>query len=88
MSCAISRSFWGVPNMGWIWAERGLNMAVLTDTIIGVNLYTFGALAPNDAYIVLLSRTESSSLAVIVVMVKIQIGRMTTIDQGNGKEVV
>ena len=39
-------------------------------------------------YVVLLSRTASPSLAVIAVTVKIQIGRMTMIDQGDGKEVV
>ena len=36
--------------------------------------------------VVLLSRTVSPSLAVIAVTVKIQIGRMTMIDQGDGKK--
>ena len=40
------------------------------------------------AYIVLLSITASSSLAVIAVTVKIQIGPMTMIGQGVGEEVV
>ena len=26
MLCVNFSSFWGVPNMGWIWAERGLSM--------------------------------------------------------------
>ena len=39
-------------------------------------------------YVVLLSRTASPSLAVIAVTVKIQIGRMTMIDQGDEEEVV
>ena len=38
--------------------------------------------------VVLLSRTASPSLAVIAVTVKIQIGPMTMIGQGVGKEVV
>ena len=38
--------------------------------------------------VMLLSRTASPSLAVIAVTVKIQIGRMTMIDQGDGEEVV
>ena len=37
------------------------------------------------AYVVLLGRTESRSLAVIAVTVKIQIGRMTMIDQRGGE---
>ena len=40
------------------------------------------------AYVVLLSRTASTSPAVIAVTVKIQIGRMTMIGQGDGEEVV
>ena len=36
----------------------------------------------------LLSRAASPSLAVIAVTVKIQIGRMTMIDLGDGEEVV
>ena len=38
--------------------------------------------------VLLLSRTASPSLAVIAVTVKIQIGRMTMIGQGDGEEVV
>ena len=38
--------------------------------------------------VVLLSRTASPSPAVIAVTVKIQIGRMTVIGHGDGKEVV
>ena len=38
--------------------------------------------------VVLLSRTASPSAAVIAVTVKIQIGRMTVIGQGDGEEVV
>ena len=40
------------------------------------------------AYVVLLSRKPSPLPAVIAVTVKIQIGRMTVIGQGDGKEVV
>ena len=40
------------------------------------------------AYVVLLSRTASPPLAVIAVTVKIQIGRMTMVGQGDGEEVV
>ena len=29
MLCVNFSSFWGVPNMGWIWAERGLSMGCL-----------------------------------------------------------
>ena len=43
---------------------------------------------PLEPCVVLLSRTASPSLAVIAVTVKIQIGRMTMIDQGDGEEVV
>ena len=39
------------------------------------------------AYVVLLSRTASPSLAVISVTVKIKIGRMTMIGQGDVEEV-
>ena len=38
------------------------------------------------AYVVLLSRTASPSLAVIAVTAKIQICRMTMIGQGDGKK--
>ena len=43
---------------------------------------------PTPMYVVLLSRTASPSPAVIDVTVKIQIGRMTMIGQGDGEEVV
>ena len=28
MLCVNFSSFWGVPNMGWIWAERGLSVSM------------------------------------------------------------
>ena len=40
------------------------------------------------AYVVLLSRAASPSLSVIAITVKIQIGRMTMFDLGDGEEVV
>ena len=53
-----------------------------------VGLRPYQAYTKRHPCVVLLSRTASPSPAVIAVTVKIQIGRMTVIGQGDGEEVV